>query len=364
MRVAVDVRSLMEGRQSGVEVYTTALLRALTIKGSDVRWQLFYNSLRPVRMPEFPHVTWQAFHWPNKLFNAVQGGVAWPAWDTLVSADVFFMPNMRLMPLKQQALVVTVHDLSFERFPEFYSARGRLWHRLMQPRQLFQRADHVIAVSQATKEDVVELYGVEPERITVIHSGAALPAGRPLAAWREAPDRFILYLGTLEPRKNVVSLVEAFSAIAGDIEQDLVIAGSPGWLMKPVERAIRLSPARARIHRLGFVPDAFKASLYAAADLFVYPSFYEGFGFPPLEALLAGTPVVASNNSSLPEVVGQWATMVDPYKPGELALVIKELLREPVVVSEEIKMAIRQKFNWSITAQATLDILFKYADCH
>ena len=358
MRIAIDVRSLMEGRLSGVEVYTIQLLKALTSLAIDAEWQLFYNSFRPVSMPPFAHVAWRPFRWPNKLLNASQYIFAQPTWDRLVPADVFFMPNVRLMPLKPQTpLVVTAHDLSFERFPDFYSPKRRLWHRLMRPRELFQRADHIIAVSAATREDIMDLYGIEEERISVIYSGVNLPEGEEVRRWRRLPERFILYLGTLEPRKNVVSLVEAFSAIAPDIVQDLVIAGSPGWLEKPLERAIALSPARQRIHQIGFVPDHLKASLYREADLFVYPSFYEGFGFPPLEALLAGTPVVTSYNSALPEVVGEWATLINPYKPAELAAVILELLREPKAVSEAAQRQIRERFSWDRAARATVDIL-------
>lgn len=358
MRAAIDVRSLMEGRLSGVEVYTIQLLQALMALAPQENWQLFYNAWQEPLMPAFSPVTWRAFRWPNKLFNAAQYVAGQPTWDRLVNADVFFMPNVRLMPLTRHTpLVVTAHDLSFERFPELYSTKRRLWHQLMRPRELMQRADHIIAVSQATRDDVVELYDIEPERVSVIYSGVTLAEGQDIRGWSVLPEKFILYLGTLEPRKNIVSLVEAFSAIAGSVEHELVIAGAPGWLNEPLERAVRLSPVGERIHRIGFVPDEFKASLYAAADLFVYPSFYEGFGFPPLEALLAGTPVVTSYNSALPEVVGQWATLIDPYKPAELAAVMKELLREPLLVTEETKSAIRAKYSWPRTAAATLDIL-------
>jgi glycosyltransferase involved in cell wall biosynthesis len=358
MRVAIDVRSLMEGRLSGVEVYTIQLLRELTREASDIDWQLFYNAWQPVPMPHFSNVQWRAFRWPNKLLNATQYWLGQPTWDSLVPADVFFMPNFRLLPLAPtKPLVVTVHDISFERFPEFYSLKRRLWHRFMRPQELLKRADHIIADSTATRDDLAELYGIELPRMSVIYPGISLDVSGDVRAWRPLPQKFILYLGTLEPRKNVVSLVEAFSAIADTIPQDLVIAGSPGWLTKPVERAIAESPQRHRIHRLGFVPDELKGSLYAAADLFVYPSFYEGFGFPPLEALLAGTPVVTSYNSSLPEVVGEWATLIDPYKPAELATVLQELLRNPPAVPPAIQEQIRARYSWRKAAAATLGVL-------
>lgn len=361
MQVAVDVRSLQEGRLSGVEVYTTHLLRELTKIDGTIAWQLFYNTFTQVNMPLFSNVEWRTFRWPNKIFNAAQYLIGQPQWDRLVFADVFFVPNVRLIPLRATTpLVVTAHDLSFERFPELYSSKRRLWHTMMKPRELMQRADHIIAVSQATKEDVMELYDIESTRISVIYSGVSLEINQGDNSWGGLPEHFILYLGTLEPRKNVVSLIEAFSAIADSIPHDLVIAGSPGWLTQRVERAIAVSPVSRRIHRLGFVPEKYKGALYAAADLFVYPSFYEGFGFPPLEALLAGTPVVTSFNSALPEIVGEWATLIDPYKPAELAIVMQELLREPTVVTADTKSAIREKYNWTRAARETLDILQEF----
>jgi len=172
------------------------------------------------------------------------------------------------------------------------------------------------------------VYGVPPEKIAVIHSGVAAHKLTEKKSRLSLPDSYILYLGTLEPRKNVPSVIEAFSALADKIPHDLVIAGASGWLMKDFNRALEASAVKDRIRVLGPVTEAEKQALYAGASVFVYPSFYEGFGFPPLEALLAGTPVITSHNSALPEIVGKWATLIDPYNPAELAQVILEILRE------------------------------------
>ena len=169
--------------------------------------------------------------------------------------------------------------------------------------------------------------------------------------------RFALFIGTFEPRKNIPSIIEAYSAIADQVEHDLVLAGSPGWLTGPIKQALAASPVRDRIHYLGFVSNEEKSALYHLADLFVYPSFYEGFGFPPLEALAAGTPVITSHNSSLPEVVGEWATLIDPYNVGELALVMQELLQHPSIVTEKIKNQLITTYSWHRTAEQTLEVL-------
>jgi glycosyltransferase involved in cell wall biosynthesis len=171
------------------------------------------------------------------------------------------------------------------------------------------------------------------------------------------PRQFILYFGTLEPRKNVASIIKAFTAIAPRIPHDLVIAGPRGWLTQSIDRAAASSDARERIHFIGAVQEAHKMAIYSLADLFVYPSFYEGFGFPPLESLLAGTPVITSYNSSLPEVVGEWATLINPYDPGELALAMRELLVQPVKVAPEVRRNVRERYSWRQSALSTLQVI-------
>ena len=217
-----------------------------------------------------------------------------------------------------------------------------------------QRAEAVIAVSEHTKADVMRLYGIQEEVISVVYSGVEKQevSLNEISRVREQyrlPRRFVLFLGTVEPRKNISSLLQAFEAIADSVPQDLVIAGERGWKEQ--------IPLMDRVHRLGVVPERDKAALMAAADLFVYPSFYEGFGCPPLEALLAGTPVIASFNSALPEVVGPWATLIDPHNPAELALVMKELLNDLPAVTKEMQREILEKYNWDTAARKTLAVL-------
>jgi len=157
----------------------------------------------------------------------------------------------------------------------------------------------------------------------------------------------------------VVSIIRAFSAIAHSIPHHLLIAGSPGWLMSPVASAIAESPNRARIHSIGVVPEEDKPALYAHADVFVYPSFYEGFGFPPLEALSLGTPVITSYNSSLPEIVGKWSALTDPYDPAELAGVLMQTLRSADRVPLIVRREIEAQYSWDRVAKDTLAVLEK-----
>lgn len=389
MRIAIDVRSLMEGGVSGIERYTAEIVRAMARLVPTNEYHLFYNSAQRVQLPDFGEgVAVHGLRYPNKVFKMAQWAAHWPKWDWLLSSrlggrlpDVVFLPSLGLIPLSRQVPLVSVfHDLSYEHFPELFNFKKRLWHGVMRPKVLAQRSQAIIAVSEHTKQDVVNLYGVPAEKVQVVYSGVSLGESRELnflsrlalrpqtgaAAHAYStknlfsstfPKKFVLYLGTLEPRKNVDSLVRAYSAIADSVEQDLVIAGAKGWSYGETLRAVAQSSARSRIHLLGFVPEEEKAALYGAADLFVYPSLYEGFGFPPLEALLAGTPVVTSYNSALPEVVGEWATLIDPYDVGELALVLKELLRDTPTVPSEVQAAIREKYSWGKAARETLRVL-------
>lgn len=366
MRIAIDVRSLMEGRVSGVEEYLTQLLHALARVAPQHNYHLFYNSARPVNLPRLSsHFQIHAFHYPNKFFNAFQWGLSLPRWDSLVEADCFFLPSLRLLPLKMGTpLVTTVHDLSFERFPEFFSRQRQRWHRLMKPRQLMERSNHLIAVSQATASDLQELYHIPGNKISVLHSGIAqysdpisADALRRVRQKYNLPEKFILYLGTLEPRKNVPTIIEAFTAIASQVPHSLVLAGAEGWLTSAIENALKKSSARDRIFLPGFIAQADKATALTAAALFVYPSFYEGFGFPPLEALAAGTPVITSFNSALPEVVGKWAYLINPYEPAELALCMKEALNDPLLITEAVQQEIRETYSWDTTARKTIEVL-------
>lgn len=358
----------MEGRHSGVEEYTTQIIRAMSTASPLHTYHLFYNSAKKVHLPVFrENVVVHSFRYPNKLLNASQFALAVPRWDKMLGQhmDVVFVPNPRLTPLSHRTPLVTVaHDVSFERFPEFLTLKKRVWHSLMRPLELLKRSDHIIAVSEHTKRDLTDVYDIHQNNVSVIYPGVVLEASavRPLDVQRilrkyTIPSRFLLFVGTMEPRKNISGVITAFSAIANRVSQDLVIAGEQGWKMRELTSVVAASPYADRIHVIGFVEEEDKGALYAAADLFIYPSFYEGFGFPPLESMLAGTPAVVSFNSSLPEVVGQWATLVDPYNTSQIAAVLEELLASPVRVPLQIQQEIRAKYSWEHAGRETVKIL-------
>lgn len=381
MRIGIDIRPLAAGRRTGVEEYTIGLLSELFRSGTEHEYVLFFNAWGKAE-PDlswaegFPNVTIRRFQYPNRLLNLSLWYLQCPKLDRLVGGtDVFFMPNLNFAAFSRRTkVIVTAHDLSFEFFPETFSWKQRLWHFAINFRSLLRRADRIIAVSASTKDDLVTRYRLLAEKIEVIHSGlderfrVMDRNDLSLLAVKEKyrlPYKFILYLGTIEPRKNLGALLSAFevyqrSAVGDEMTRhELVLAGRPGWKYVELFRAIDQSPVRDKVHVIGYVDDADKPALYNLASLFVYPSFYEGFGFPPLEALSSGVPVIASHSASLPEVIGEAGVLIDPYRPDELYQSMRQILsdRDYQIRLRERALARRSDFTWSAAGQAFLALL-------
>ncbi len=377
MRIGIDIRTLMDAQYSGVSEYTFKLIKALFRLDRVNEYVLFYNSGRDLadKMPEFdqPNVTTVARHYPNKIFNYfLQRALKRPRIDRLLGVDLFFMPHLNFIALSPGAQsVLTVHDLSFLRFPAYFSLRKNIWHAALGARSLIGRFERIVAVSESTKDDIVSLTGVDAGKITVISSGVSedyKPYDRPHPLLKEVkeryklPEKFILSLSTLEPRKNIESLVTAFDraaeaspALAGC---HLVIAGGRGWKYAPIERAVNTARNRGRIRVIGYVAERDKPALYNLASVFVYPSYYEGFGFPPLEAMACGIPAVVSNSSSLPEVAGSASLMVDAFNSGEIAQAIEAILADAGLAGRLRAAGLKAAagFSWQKTARAYLDL--------
>ncbi|MFC1639088.1 glycosyltransferase family 4 protein [Patescibacteria group bacterium] len=332
MRIAIDIRPLLEPHRAGVSLYTLNLLWHLAARKAH-DYALFCNSSRLPLPEDVPPGTEKFFtRWPNRGLNACFALLGRPRLERLTGgADLVWLPNLNFAAA-DVPLVVTVHDLSFVRYPEFFSFKQRAWHRAVRVERMLRRAESVVAVSNHTKEDVCELFGTDEDKVAVVPPAAGQEFVRrgadEVAAVRAKyglPERFVLYLGTLEPRKNVTGLIRAFDAAeTGDTE--LVLAGGRGWLYRRIFHAAAESAKRDRIRFLGYVDEADKPALYSAATVFAYPSFYEGFGMPALEALACGVPVLASHTSSLGEVVGNAGLLVNPSNGEEMALGLSELL--------------------------------------
>ena len=282
--------------------------------------------------------------------------------------DIYWAPNMALMPgfcEKSRFSVLTLHDFSWLLYPEWHPReRVKLLEKIFPPG--LERADRIITGSRFIREQGVKFFGLDPHRIEVIHHGVDHDLFRPypkedLENFRKnrgLPRRFVLFTGTLEPRKNVVRLVEAFLNLSGKLRSScsLVLAGARGWrdaaILESLERG------GASVHPLGYVSSRELAFLYNLAEIFVYPSLYEGFGLPPLEAMACGTPVVTGNNSSLPEVCGTGAIYVNAENSEEISASLEILLENPELRNRMIRAGLRQaeRFSWDIAARKHREI--------
>ena len=259
-----------------------------------------------------------------------------PLLDMLTrDADVFHATNLVRRPPRRPRLTATIHDMTCWLMPELHPAANLRADRGFS--ELLRRAHRLIAVSKSTKNDAVRLLGIPEGKITVIHSGIAAPFFAPDAAAVSAvrgryglKRRFVLFVGTIEPRKNIDLLLDAFAALPASLREEfeLVMAGPIGWA--EAGTAARLGGIR----HLGYVPEPDLAPLTAAATVFAYPSLYEGFGFPVAQAMAAGVPVVTSNVSSLPEITGDAALLIDPRSLEDLRGALARLLLSPDLRAE------------------------------
>lgn len=373
MRIGVDARVLLRDLYSGIGEYTLRLLHAMAEQGSKHEFHLWVNSFKEPRTPwheTLPaNCTLHITRFPNKILTARHRIFGTPLCNALVGgADVWWSPHFLPAPVSCPK-VLTVHDLSFLYYPEMFDARRRFWHWMVAPRTQAQSADKVIAVSQSTADDIHEKWHIAPERIATIYSGL----GREFSPQNDdertrvrrayhLPARFILSLGAREPRKNIAGLVRAYAHFRTLWQGErigLVLAGSGGWQEHETLRVIRHSSYAADIRTIGFVASQDKPALYAAADCFVYPSFFEGFGFPPLEAMACGTPVIVSHTSSLPEIVQDAGILVDPLRLDEVANAIDAVFSDPSLRADLCAKGLEQakKFSWGKTAHDTLHTL-------
>jgi glycosyltransferase involved in cell wall biosynthesis len=268
VRIGIDVRCLSLGRRTGVEEYTVRILENIFAADKKNSYRLFFNSFRKRKLDygweeKYPNVKIKYFRFPNKIFNFLVWFFRWPKIDRLLGGvDVFFLPNINFLALEKKTHLVSVcHDLSFEHYPETFSWKSRLWHYLINPRRLFTQADFVVSVSQSTQRDLINIYKIDPQKTAVVYSGLVddfRELNRNDLQFIEAkekynlPYEFILYLGTIEPRKNLVSLILAFEGLQRNPDVNiakykLVIAGYAGSGNQTIISRIEKSPARNKI---------------------------------------------------------------------------------------------------------------------
>jgi glycosyltransferase involved in cell wall biosynthesis len=296
------------------------------------------------------------------------------AWEQLVlplllkkyKIDLIHCP-VNIMPLMAGCKsVVTVHDLSFIRLKK---SHGKLqtWYLKNFTKLSCRKADKIIAVSESTKNDIVNCYGIDAGKIRVIYNGISddfkviedIELQNVIRQKYDLPDKYILYVGTLEPRKNIPGLLKAFSMCLDKLPgYKLVIAGSKGWDYENIFTRIKELDLEERVVFAGYVENKHLPLMYNMARLFVYASFYEGFGLPLIESMACGTPVITSNISSLEEVSGDAALIVDPNKPAEIASAMTKVLLDSKVYEDMRSRGFKRAkdFSWKKTAQETWEV--------
>ncbi len=371
MDICIDFQAGVT-QTAGVGRYTRRLIDhlgplAAADGGSTVR--LFYFDFRRHAQP--PRITGTVVRpsraLPGRWMNAAWRMISYPDFSVFAGpADVYHFPNFTVPPVRRGRSVATIHDISFLRFPQFAEPRNLRHLTAMIPRSL-ARADAIITISHFSATEIADALAIDPARIHVTHLGVESgfhPAdAADVSAMRTALglDRpYLLTVGTLEPRKNHAFLADVFERLGAAYDGVLTIAGAPGWRTESILERLRQSPRAADIRILSHVPESLLPALYSGADAFLFPSFYEGFGLPPLEALACGTPVISSDGGSLPEILDTPAVV----RPGTLdagiwAAAVSDLLRENDARRTVRRGTGRQhaaRYRWSETARRTWDI--------
>ena len=369
MRVGIDGYPLAEPR-TGVGHYTLELARALALISSADEFELVspapfdVAALEEIERAKLPNLLTK-----NPRASSIRGhwwSIGLPMYIRRAGFDLFHGTNFDVPLWKQGRSVVTIHDLSALLHPEKHRSRLVRRARLRLP-LVVRFADMIITPTEAVKREVCDRFKLKPAKITAIHS-AARGSFKPMPFAQSAElrqrlrveDDFLLFVGTLEPRKNLLTLLKAFAEIIGhgDLRPQLVIAGGEGWLMDDMFTFIRKSGITERLRFTGYLSDEELRGLYSSCKVFLYPSVYEGFGLPPLEAMACGAPVVAGRIPSLQEVLGSTARLVDPMDVDALAEAIVELLKDEnqrqVLGAAGPEHA--GKFSWEKTARLTLDV--------
>lgn len=358
LRIGVDIRPFYEPL-TGIGWYLYHLLHELG-KRDDVELLLFgdarvtnYGPRLHAELPPNAHLCWFDLRGlPFTRLTRPATAAAYVLWLFLEDVDVMFGANYflpRLLGAVARRRVITVHDVTYKRFPELLQKETLANLDAHMPREI-AAADAIVCVSEATRRDLLHFYQVDPRKVVAVHSGLSVLS--PQSSVLTQP--YILFVSTIEPRKNLAVLLDAYERLRPHIPHQLVVVGKIGWKSESIAKRLK---APGVVH-LDYVDAETLAGVYANADLFVFPSIYEGFGFPLLEAMAHGVPAIAAQSSSLPEIGGDAALYFDPRDDRELEHLIARVLgdaalREELVTRGRARAA---QFRWDVAAEKTLDV--------
>lgn len=368
MKVHIDGKPLFN-QKTGIGYYCYNLIEALNSLDSQSKYIATYNTsrIRKNKLVSGPEkYVWYPY---TKLRRHV--GTTFPynlaLENFLGDFDIYHGTAFSVLPTRKAKKVLTVYDAAYKRFPETIEKNNFAFLTEWLP-YFIEKSDHILAISESGKEELIHYFNVKPEKISVTYL-AADQAYHPIPledSYRNVvrekynlPSQFILYTGTIEPRKNLINLITAYQKVLQRTQCDhsLVLAGGKGWLYDEVFAAVNKLNLQDKVRFLGYVDFHDLPYLYNLAEVFAYVSKYEGFGLPPLEAMQCGTPVLTSNTSSLPEVVGDAAIMVEPANVDEIAEHLEALISNQALREEYSKKGLQRaaQFSWEKTAASTIE---------
>ena len=365
MLIGIDASRATAARRTGTETYSLHLIRELLAMPTEHRWRLYFNQAPAADL--LPGLAEQQVIPFPRLWTHVR--LSWEMFSQ--PPDVLFVPSHVLPLVHPRRSVVTVHDLGYHYYPQAHTLFQNLYLR-WSTRFNARNASRVLADSEATRRDLVHYYRVPETKIAVVYPGrdetlAPVTDAGALVEVRARygiPGPYLLYVGTLHPRKGLGFLINAFAANvfspqAPSSNLHLVLAGQKGWLYDDLFAQVKRLNLAGRVIFPGYVPDADLPALLSGALAFVFPSLYEGFGFPVLEAMACGTPVVCSDSSSLPEVAGDAALRVDPRDTEDLAEALARIVSDEDLRRELVERGFRQaaRFSWRRCAEEVLSVL-------
>ncbi|MBN2585542.1 glycosyltransferase family 4 protein [Patescibacteria group bacterium] len=353
MIIGIDVREGVRPNRAGKGEYVYQLVTHL-IKHAEHRFILFSDAELPTewQLPNVQKRVWRVGSWLWQGLMVVYLNL-WRPVDVYLSTTSVILPALTW----RLPMVTVLFDFVSFLFADQHKSKAVLFEKIWM-RPAINRSKALLSISQSTKNDAVKLFGVNPDKITVSYLGPAIAEeSSPVAL---PATSTILFVGTLEPRKNVVVLTEAFNQLRlQGVACSLVLVGGWGWQSEEIKAAIANSPFTSDIKVLGYVSEPQKTFLYQHATVLAFPSHYEGFGMPPLEAMSLGLPVITTTASSLPEVVGDAAILVSPDSVNELTQALRRVLTDEPLRQRlaQAGLAQSQKFNWQNTADVTLGVL-------
>ncbi len=375
MKIGVEASAIFRPEKTGIPYYASNLIKAAAKQMPDDQFYLCYINFLARQTPKFETGTSNVHRRrfsliPGKIWNALDHYLIVPPIDLLTGtrADVFLFMNYFRWPLAFcKKTVLFVHDLGYLDRPEFFTPRHRA-HLRRRVKQSIAKSTAIATISEHTKQQLMKHYGLPLEKITVMTPAVDHAKYQPAPAGEIAKVKqkysitkpYLLFLGTMEPRKNITGIIRAYQALpsATKNKYQLVLAGGKGWLDEEIDKlANAMSPGQ--LIRTGYVQDGDEPALYSGAEMFLYPSHYEGWGMQILEAMACGTPVITANNSSLPEAGGKAATYVTAGNDRQLADAVSKLLRSDKAKIRKAGFEQSKKFSWEKSAKILADLVHK-----